>query len=129
MKILVLIMFSICLVGCSITSKDMTSFTELRDFDTQNKTCRTSNQCKLADTTDYYCNQRGVFVYSSAVIFGKNEKHLLNLSQQKVLEDIKARYEWRGGIEECLAVARKKPYGICRKNECEILYTFRRRNH
>ena len=104
----------------------MTSFTELRDFDAQNKTCRTSSQCKLADTSDYYCGRRGVFVYSSAVIFGKNEKHLLDLSELKVLEDRKARYEWRGGLEECILVAPKKPYGVCKKNECEILYTLRR---
>ena len=128
MKRPILFVLFFILAGCAVHSKDMTSFEEIYEFEQQAKTCRSDNQCKLADIAFAYCSSRRVLVYSSIAIRGKNEEHLLALSKKAVKEDI-SRLSLRSNsppgtfLEECSGAAPRYPHALCWKNRCEILYT------
>ena len=116
-KITIFLLASL-LAGCSTNFKDMTQFEHLYQFEGLKKPCSSDRNCKLADRRYVKCGGRDVFVYSSLVINGNDEKHLLALSEQNMSVH-------QGGLEECVG-GPPPPRGICWKNQCEIIYTWRK---
>jgi len=97
----------------------MTKFEKIYEFEELPKTCNADVQCKLADYAYAPCGGRSVFVYSSLVIRGKNEQHLLSMSKE-VIERERANLQ----LEECTG-GPTPSRGVCWKKGCEIIRTWR----
>ena len=120
MRLMVLFFTLSLLAACNSVSRDMKDFEKLYEFDELSKHCSTDSQCKLVDTRYVECGRREVFVYSSLIIRGENEQHMLSISNRNVQEG-----KAENRLEECLG-APTPHVGICWKNGCEIIRTWRR---
>ena len=111
------------LAGCATQVLDTSSFTQLDDFDSVEKSCSSDSQCKTLKVDYLSCGHYEYMVYSTKAISGTAESDLKKIAEKNIVSGKKIEKESMSEI--CLAVSQTPFQGVCWKNGCEMIQTWR----
>ncbi|GHA16330.1 hypothetical protein GCM10008090_27670 [Arenicella chitinivorans] len=95
----------------------------IHEFDEVSKKCLKNSHCKVIKINSYSCGGYESLVYSSLMIKGESENYLLELAKKRVDQDELEMS--KSSIDVCTLVVPKPTQGVCWKNGCETIRTWR----
>lgn len=123
LKIFIGSLVFIILGGCTTQSLNTSEFKLIDDFDAVEKPCSTDRQCKTLKVDYLSCGHYTYMVYSIKTITGPAELDLIKLAKKNI--ELGKKAERESISEICLAVSQTPFKGVCWKNSCEMIQTWR----
>jgi len=111
------------LAGCATQVLDTSGFTQLDDFVSVEKPCSSHSHCKTLKVDYSSCGHYEYMVYSTKAIAGTAERDLKKIAEKNIASGKKIEKESMSEI--CLAVSQTPFQGVCWKNGCEMIQTWR----